>query len=60
MELALYRAHANQTGKELDQILAEIGATMNLDALLWEVTEWWSKATVNGLAGRLHTRYLQY
>jgi hypothetical protein len=60
MELAIYRSYANQTGKELDQILAEIGATMNLDSLLWEVTDWWANATVNGLAGRLHTRYLQY
>ncbi len=60
MELAIYRAHANQAGRDLDQILAEIGATMNLDALLWEVTDWWSKATANGLAERLHTRYLQY
>ena len=60
MELAIYRTYANQTGKELDLILAEIGATLNLDALLWEVTDWWSKATVNGLASRLHTRYLQY
>jgi hypothetical protein len=60
MELGIYRAHANQVGKDLDQVLAELGATMNLDALLWEVTDWWYKASQNGLAGRLHTRYLQY
>lgn len=60
MELAIYSKYGERVGKDLDQIMDEIGADFALDAILWEVTEWWSNKTVNGLAGRLHTDYLQY
>jgi len=60
MELAIYRAQANAEGKDLDQLLADLGSVFTLDAALWDVTDWWLQASTNGLAGRLHTKYLQY
>ncbi|MDQ3232801.1 MAG: hypothetical protein M3Q07_13370 [Pseudobdellovibrionaceae bacterium] len=60
MELAIYRAQANAEGKDLDQLLDELGAVLVLDSVLWDVTDWWTKATMNGLAKRMHLKYLQF
>ncbi len=60
MELGIYRAHANFIGQELNSVMDALNATFKLDAILWEVSDWWLNATQNGLANRLHTKYLQY
>jgi hypothetical protein len=60
MELAIYRAQANAEGKDLDDLLDELGAVLVLDSVLWDATDWWTKATMNGLAKRMHLKYLQY
>lgn len=59
-ELAIYTQYGASIGESLDQIMDEIGAVFTLDGILWELTDWWASATIRGLAGRLHTEYLQY
>ncbi|MCX6128139.1 MAG: hypothetical protein NTX25_03630 [Proteobacteria bacterium] len=54
------KKYADVIGKQIVQLSDSLFNDLYLDNLLWQVDDWWTRSTVNGLAGNLHTKYFLY
>ncbi|MDQ3231429.1 MAG: hypothetical protein M3Q07_06370 [Pseudobdellovibrionaceae bacterium] len=60
LKYGFYKKIAGIRGQQIDQVIDQLYQDLALDKVLWQVTEWWTAASVKGLAGGLHTTYYFY
>ncbi|WP_141733398.1 hypothetical protein [Oligoflexus tunisiensis] len=60
LKYAFYKKVAGIRGEKIDAIIDQLYRDLALDKLMWEMTDWWTAASINGLARRLHTDYYFY
>ncbi|HET9239215.1 MAG TPA: hypothetical protein VFO10_18285 [Oligoflexus sp.] len=59
-EITVRNRYAAAVKDTVESATDRINQVLFLDRTLWDVASWWYDANKNGLANRLHTRYLLY
>jgi len=59
-EITIRKRYAAVVKDTVESATDKINRVLFLDRTLWDVASWWYDANKNGLANRLHTRYLLY
>jgi hypothetical protein len=59
-EITIRKRYAVVVKETVESVTDRINRVLFLDRTLWDVASWWYDANKNGLANRLHTRYLLY
>lgn len=60
LKFGFYKKVAGIRGQKVDQVIDKLYQDLALDKVLWQMTDWWTTASVKGLAGGLHTTYYFY
>ncbi|HYX31604.1 MAG TPA: hypothetical protein VE954_00730 [Oligoflexus sp.] len=53
----VYKKYADSVGIKIEQAMNDLNGDLAVEQIVWQYADWWTRSSVNGLAGNLHTRY---